>query len=91
MPPEAPATETYVDILFGTDPHDAADKPFVPYPLPDPDPADTGASDKPVKIYIMSGQSNMVGIGYVNGINSPRLSGSYYQGGQEIPQSDRRL
>ena len=47
-------------------PNDAALKPNIPYPLPDPD-ASTGATDKPVKVYIMSGQSNMVGIGYING------------------------
>lgn len=50
-----------------TDPNDANDTPNAPYPLPDPDPVDTGATDKPVKVYIMSGQSNTVGIGYVNG------------------------
>jgi hypothetical protein len=37
-----------------------------PLPLPDPD-GSTGATDKPVKVYIMSGQSNMVGIGYIDG------------------------
>jgi len=38
----------------------------IPAELPDPDttPPDT---TKPVKVYILSGQSNMVGIGYVNG------------------------
>ena len=50
-----------------TDPTDNADTPGLPYPLPDPDPADKGSTDKAVKVYIMSGQSNMVGIGYVNG------------------------
>mgnify|MGYP005846224917 CR=1 FL=1 len=50
-----------------TDPIDANDTPGAPYPLPDPDPADTGDAAKPVKVYIMSGQSNMVGIGYING------------------------
>ncbi|MCH7995167.1 MAG: sialate O-acetylesterase, partial [Planctomycetes bacterium] len=42
----------------------AADIPG-PHDLPDPDttPPD---STKPVKVYILSGQSNMVGIGYVN-------------------------
>lgn len=49
-----------------TDPLDPADAPDVPYPLPDPD-GSTGATDKPVKVFIMSGQSNTVGIGYVNG------------------------
>jgi len=38
----------------------------VPAQLPDPD-GKTPAGDKPVKIYIMSGQSNMVGIGQMSG------------------------
>lgn len=50
-----------------TDPTDPNDKPVVPYPLPDPDPLDEGSSDKPVKVYILSGQSNMVGFGQVTG------------------------
>jgi autotransporter-associated beta strand protein len=47
-------------------PNNASLKPNIPYPLPDPD-ASTGATNKPVKVYIMSGQSNMVGIGYIAG------------------------
>jgi hypothetical protein len=47
-------------------PNDPALKPNIPYPLPDPD-ADTGATNKPVKVYIMSGQSNMVGFGQLAG------------------------
>lgn len=50
-----------------TDATDASDKPVIPYPLPDPDPSDKGAADKPVKVYILSGQSNMVGFGQVTG------------------------
>jgi hypothetical protein len=50
-----------------TNPNSSSSKPNIPYPLPDPDPLDTGVSNKPVKVYIMSGQSNMVGIGYING------------------------
>ena len=49
-----------------TSPNSAAEKSPLPYPLPDPD-GSTGVTNKPVKVYIMSGQSNMVGIGYVNG------------------------
>lgn len=49
-----------------TSPFLAAEKPNIPYPLPDPD-ASTGVTNKPVKVYIMSGQSNMVGIGYIAG------------------------
>lgn len=50
-----------------TDPHNSAESSPIPYPLPDPDPLDTGAADKPVKVYILSGQSNMVGYGQVSG------------------------
>jgi hypothetical protein len=56
----------YEVVAAGTNPHDDQDLPSVPYPLPDPDPSDLGLSEAPVKVYIMSGQSNMVGIGYVN-------------------------
>ncbi len=41
-------------------------EPSIPYPLPDPDNS-TGATNKKVKVYIMSGQSNMVGFGEING------------------------
>jgi autotransporter-associated beta strand protein len=47
-------------------PNDPSLKPNIPYPLPAPDAA-TGATDKPVKVYIMSGQSNMVGFGQIAG------------------------
>jgi len=49
-----------------TDPNVPGDKPSIPYPLPDPD-GSTGTTDQPVKVYILSGQSNMVGAGAVNG------------------------
>ncbi|MCX6873810.1 MAG: hypothetical protein NTW21_08375 [Verrucomicrobia bacterium] len=49
-----------------TDPNHATSKPKIPYPLPKPD-GSTGATNQPVKLYIMSGQSNMVGMGEVNG------------------------
>ncbi|MCH7228462.1 sialate O-acetylesterase [Haloferula sp. A504] len=39
----------------------------IPVDLPAPDPADKGASNKPVKVYILSGQSNMLGFGKVEG------------------------
>ena len=49
-----------------TDPTNPGDLPVIPYPLPDPDtkPVDT---TKPVKVYILSGQSNMVGMGNITG------------------------
>jgi hypothetical protein len=56
-----------------TDPFIATSKPNIPYPLPDPD-GSPGATDKPVKVYIMSGQSNMVGFGTVSGSDSSALT-----------------
>ena len=47
-------------------PNDALKKPNIPYPVPDPD-ASTSVTNKPVKVYIMSGQSNMVGFGEISG------------------------
>ncbi|MEM7010707.1 MAG: sialate O-acetylesterase [Verrucomicrobiota bacterium] len=38
----------------------------IPDQLPDPD-GKPGASDKPVKVYVLSGQSNMVGMGDISG------------------------
>ncbi len=54
-------------------PNNAGLKPNIPYPLPDPD-ASTGVTNKPVKVYIMSGQSNMVGIGYITGTEPGSLN-----------------
>jgi len=55
-----------------TDPTNPGDNPGIPYPLPDPDstPPDTA---KPVKVYILSGQSNMVGMGNIAGTPSGTL------------------
>ena len=39
----------------------------LPVDLPAPDPGDRGRKDKPVKVYIISGQSNSVGFGRVEG------------------------
>ena len=55
-----------------TNPFSAASKPNVPYPLPDPD-GSTGATNKKVKVYIMSGQSNMVGEGTISGADTNSL------------------
>ncbi|MEJ6700343.1 MAG: M60 family peptidase N-terminal accessory domain-containing protein [Akkermansiaceae bacterium] len=60
------AGDWYEVMATFTDPTDVNDDPGFAYPLPDPDPTDIGVTNQPVKIYIMSGQSNMVGIGYVN-------------------------
>ncbi|PXA04786.1 hypothetical protein DDZ13_06360 [Coraliomargarita sinensis] len=59
-------TDWYEVTSAHTDPSDASSKPPLPYPLPDPD-GSAGSVDKPVKVYIMSGQSNMVGFGKVKG------------------------
>jgi hypothetical protein len=40
--------------------------------LPDPD-SSSGATNKPVKVYIMSGQSNMVGFGKISGTGDDTL------------------
>ena len=45
-----------------TDPTNAASKPVIPYPLPRPN-GSAGATNKPVRVFILSGQSNMVGEG----------------------------
>jgi alpha-galactosidase len=55
-----------------TNPNNNTSKPNIPYPLPDPD-GSGGVSNKPVKVYIMSGQSNMVGMGDVSGTASGLL------------------
>jgi autotransporter-associated beta strand protein len=55
-----------------TSPFLASEKPNIPYPLPDPD-SSKGDPGKPVKIYIMSGQSNMVGLGTVSGTGDGTL------------------
>jgi len=53
-----------------TDPNNPADKPNIPYPQPKPD-GSTGATNKPVKVFLLSGQSNMVGMGDVNPAGTP--------------------
>jgi len=61
------AEDWYEVAASFTNPNDAKDKPRIAYPLPDPDPRDRGNAKKPVKVYIMSGQSNMYGLGRVAG------------------------
>jgi len=60
------AGDWYEVIATYTDPTEPGEKPVIPYPLPGPDstPPDT---TKPVKVFILSGQSNMVGFGRVGG------------------------
>ncbi|MCH7224686.1 Ig-like domain-containing protein [Haloferula sp. A504] len=61
------AGDWYEIVASFTDPTDGGEQPVTPYPLPDPSPADVGLSGRPVKVYILSGQSNMVGYGQVAG------------------------
>jgi hypothetical protein len=65
-------TDWYEVAAAFTDPNVSSSKPALPYPLPAPD-GSAGASDKPVKVYIMSGQSNMVGFGTVSGTGEDTL------------------
>ena len=44
----------------------------IPEVLPDPD-GSTGSTDKPVKVFILSGQSNMVGFGRIAGTEAGTL------------------
>jgi autotransporter-associated beta strand protein len=66
-----------------TNPLQASSKPRVPYPLPDPN-TSTGATNKRVKVYIMSGQSNMVGMGTMNGTIDKSLA-TYTGSGKKFP------
>ncbi len=52
-----------------TNPNSAASKPKLPYPLLSPG-NPTSSSSKPVKVFILVGQSNMVGFGWVDGVPS---------------------
>jgi hypothetical protein len=51
-----------VDSAWFTDPNDGTDVPEFDYPLPDPD-GNPGSTASPVKVFILAGQSNMVGMG----------------------------
>jgi Carbohydrate esterase, sialic acid-specific acetylesterase len=66
------AEDWYEVAAAYTDPTKSADKPIIPYPLPDPD-SSTGTGTKPVKVFILSGQSNMVGFGRVSGSGNDTL------------------
>ncbi|MBT8045387.1 MAG: hypothetical protein KJO79_10590, partial [Verrucomicrobiae bacterium] len=59
-----------------TDPNSDQDFPPVPYPLPDPKPDDLGNANVPVKVYIIAGQSNAVGIGQAFGTSPGTLETS---------------
>jgi autotransporter-associated beta strand protein len=67
------AGDWYEIIASYTNPSSAASKPAIPYPLPAYD-GSSGTTDKPVKVYIMSGQSNMLGYGQVTGTGPGTLN-----------------
>jgi hypothetical protein len=56
-----------------TNPTLGMSKPNIPYPLPAPG-SGTGVTNKRVKVYIMSGQSNMVGFGRTAGTEAGTLN-----------------
>jgi len=65
---DSDAAEDWYEIYASfTDPTAAAENPGLPYPLPKPEATDTGVANKPVKVYIMAGQSNMWGTGRLSG------------------------
>lgn len=51
-------------------PNSSSIKPIIPYPLPAPG-TTSPATNKPVKVYILSGQSNMVGQGNMDPLGTP--------------------
>ena len=66
------AEDWYEVAAAYTNPTLSTSTPVVPYPLPDPD-TSTGTGTKPVKVFILSGQSNMVGFGRVAGTENDTL------------------
>ncbi|MCX6854645.1 MAG: cadherin-like beta sandwich domain-containing protein, partial [Verrucomicrobia bacterium] len=76
------AEDWYEASAAYTNPTLATSKPNVPYPLPDPD-TSTGTGTKPVKVFILSGQSNMVGFGRVAGTGSDTL--------QSVTQTEKKF
>lgn len=79
-----------------TNASNAASKPNIPYPLPAYD-GSSGNPSKPVKVYIMSGQSNMFGYGQVTGsgpgtlntmVNSEGKFPNLRSGGNWVTRSD---
>jgi alpha-galactosidase len=76
------AEDWYEVAASYTNPTQASSKPNIPYPLPDPD-ASTGTGTKPVKVFILSGQSNMVGFGRVAGSENDTL--------QSVTQTEKKF
>jgi autotransporter-associated beta strand protein len=76
------ADDWYEVTVAYTNPNQATSKPVVPYPLPDPD-GSSGTGTKPVKVFILSGQSNMVGFGRVAGSQADTL--------QNLTQTEKKF
>ena len=55
----------------------------VPFPLPDPD-GKPGDATKPVKVYVLAGQSNMVGMGDLSGAKNV-YTGVYLSSDPAVP------
>lgn len=77
------AGDWYEVIASFTNPLLASSKPRVPYPLPDPN-TSTGSATKRVKVYIMSGQSNMLGFGTMSGTTDKSLE-TFARTGKKFP------
>ena len=59
----------------------------VSFPLPDPD-GKPGDATKPIKVYILAGQSNMVGMGNLSGARNV-YDGVYLSSDPDIPDGTR--
>lgn len=66
------AGDWYEAFASITNPTIASSSPGIPYPLPAYD-GTPGVSNKPVKVYILAGQSNMVGFGQIAGTSPGTL------------------
>ena len=61
----------------------------VPFPLPDPD-GKPGDATKPVKVYILAGQSNMVGMGNLSGARNV-YDGVYLSSNPDVPDGPLQI
>ena len=64
------AEDWYEVAASFTDPTDSNESPVIPYPLPDPG-TTTPDTNKPVKVFVLAGQSNMVGMGNIGALGTP--------------------
>ena len=61
----------------------------VPFPLPDPD-GKPGDATKPIKVYILAGQSNMVGMGNLSGAKNV-YDGVYLSSDPGVPDGPLQI